>query len=95
MKSGLSVEEAKKIVFLNISIDDSKDAWKEAIKSLGLEDFEHGHSAGGWSSKVVAKFQIRGIPRYMIIDKTGKIVKINASRPSSPETIDELRLLAK
>ncbi len=95
MKSGLSVEEAKKIVFLNISIDDSKDAWKEAIKSLGIDDFEHGHSAGGWSSKVVAKFQIRGIPRYMIIDKTGKIIKLNATRPSAPETIDELRLLAK
>jgi hypothetical protein len=44
---------------------------------------------------VVQKFEIRGIPRYMIIDKTGKIIKTNASRPSAPETIDELRLLAK
>jgi thiol-disulfide isomerase/thioredoxin len=95
MKSSLSEEEAKKIIFLNISIDDSKDAWKEAIKTLGIENFEHGHSEGGWSSKVVQKFEIRGIPRYMIIDKTGKIIKTNASRPSAPETIDELRLLAK
>jgi thiol-disulfide isomerase/thioredoxin len=93
MKNSLTEEEKKKIAFLNISIDDSEEAWKKAIESLGLKEFEHAISPGGWSSKLVQKYKIRGIPRYMIFDKTGKLVQTEASRPSNPETLMKLREL--
>lgn len=95
MHESLSEKEKKNIVFLYISIDDDPEAWKKAVKSLELEQFENGHSMGGFASEVVQQYKITGIPRYMIIDKNGVIVKPDASRPSNPETITELLDLAK
>ncbi len=94
MHGSLSEKDRAKIVFLYISIDDKEEAWKSAIERLQLGDFENGFSPGGWSSEVVQKFRITGIPRYMIINKNGEIVSKNAKRPSNPETLDDLLKLA-
>jgi thiol-disulfide isomerase/thioredoxin len=95
MHEELSEKDKQKIVFLYISIDDAAENWKNAVEKLGLKDFENGFSTGGWSSEVVRKYKITGIPRYMIIDKQGNIVKSDAKRPSNPETISDLLELAK
>lgn len=80
----------KNIVFLYISIDDTQEKWKDAVKSNNLEKYEHGFTEGAWGSPVLAKLGIRSIPRYMIIDKSGKIVDNNAKRPNNPETLSDL-----
>lgn len=85
----------KDIVFLYISIDDTEEKWKDAIKSNGLEEFENGFTPGAWGSPVLAKLGIRSIPRYMLIDKSGKIVDANAKRPNSPDILTELLKLAE
>jgi hypothetical protein len=41
-------------------------------------------------SRASKKYKINSIPRYMIIDKSGTIVRPEAPRPSSPETLDLL-----
>lgn len=94
MHESLNDVEKSKIVFLYISIDDKEETWKNAVEGLKLGDYENGYSPGGWSSEVVQKFKITGIPRYMIIDKAGVIIEKDAKRPSNPETIEELRKLA-
>jgi hypothetical protein len=33
------------------------------------------------------KYQVAGIPRYMLVDKTGVVVNADASRPSSGQVI--------
>lgn len=85
----------KEIVFLYISIDDTVEKWKEGIKSNGLEDFVNGHVEGGWSAEILAQLGIRSIPRYMLIDKSGKIVNPNARRPNDPEILSDLIQLAE
>ena len=87
-------KQQKKIVFLYISIDASEDAWKNAVKQIGMEG-KLGISPGNWSSEIAKYFQINSIPRYMLIDKKGKIVDFNAKRPSSGEEIynDILKLI--
>ncbi|WP_255068496.1 TlpA disulfide reductase family protein [Lacihabitans sp. LS3-19] len=95
MHSNLSEKDKKDIVFLYISIDDAEEKWKNGIKANGLEDFENGLVPTDGSSKVAQKYMIRTIPRYMMIDKTGKVVNENAKRPSNPETLSELLELAK
>ena len=94
MKEKLSPKEKKKIVFLYISIDNSEEAWKDGIEKLEI-DGEHLFSPGGWGSSVVQKFGITGIPRYMIIDKNGKILMPDAPRPSEPALLDKLLQLAE
>lgn len=85
----------KDVVFLYISIDDTVEKWKDGIKSNGLEDFVNGHVEGGWGAEVLAKLGIRSIPRYMLVDRDGKIVNPNAGRPSDPEILSDLIRLAE
>ncbi|AEI48966.1 TlpA family protein disulfide reductase [Runella slithyformis] len=89
MHAKLTEKQLKKIVFLYVSIDQTPEAWKKALEKLQLPG-EHGHVNGAWNAQILRKFSINSIPRYMIIDKDGKIVAADASRPSSPDTLVEL-----
>ena len=87
---GMTEKQKKNIVFLYVSIDEDPNNWKGAIDNLKLDNGDHGISEGGWVSGVCQKYKINSIPRYMIIDKSGTIVRPDAPRPSSPETLDLL-----
>lgn len=82
-------KQQKDIVFLYISIDQDDAAWRKAIETLGIEG-EHAYSNAKWPDGAGSYFQVTGIPRYMIMDKTGKIVVQNAKRPSMEGLLEEL-----
>ena len=94
MHESLTPAQKEKIVFLYISIDEKEEAWRTGMEKLGLNIFQNAFATGAWAAKVVQKFKITGIPRYMIMDKSGKVIKMDASRPSNPDTLKELILLA-
>ncbi|WP_167610882.1 TlpA disulfide reductase family protein [Maribellus sediminis] len=82
------------IAFVSISIDDDKEAWEKMVKEDelgGLQLF----AEGAWQSDITKAYAIRGIPRFIMIDKEGKIVNANASRPSNPQTKEKLLELAE
>ena len=83
-------KQLKSVVFLYISIDKTEDLWKNAIKQVGLEEMKNGLVPGDWNSEIVKYFQINSIPRYMLIDKKGNIVDINAKRPSDEAVYDDI-----
>jgi thiol-disulfide isomerase/thioredoxin len=87
-------KQLKNLVFLYISIDESEEAWKNAVKQIGMQG-KLGISPGNWNSEIAKYFQINSIPRYMLIDKKGKIVDQDAKRPASGREIynDILKLL--
>jgi len=85
----LTDKQKKEIEFLYISIDADTNAWKKAMDDLGLAG-THFLSPGNWKSKVCSYFQIGSIPRYMIMNKKGEIVDINAKRPADPGILDDL-----
>lgn len=73
----------KDIVFLGLSIDYDKAKWEERVKS--------GELAGvqlhiGPQSSFKRAYNIDGIPRFILLDKEGKIINNNMSRPSSEDT---------
>ena len=78
----------KNIKFVSISIDRLADEgkWRKMIaeKSMGgiqlLADNEI-------NSKFIASYYIQGIPRFILLDKEGKIISSDAPRPSDPELI--------
>jgi thiol-disulfide isomerase/thioredoxin len=84
MQAKLTDKQKKKIVFLNISIDEKKEAWLKAVETLKLE------GVNGWNPEMSMKLKIQSIPRYMILDKDGNIMNPNAGRPSNPATLNEL-----
>jgi len=84
------------IAFMSVSIDQMKDKekWLKMIdaKKLGgtqlLADKD-------WKSGICEDYMIQGIPRFILIDKEGKIIDKNAPRPSSPQIKEILADLAK
>jgi thiol-disulfide isomerase/thioredoxin len=89
MHDKLTDKQKKKIVFLYASIDENEDAWKKALEKLQLQG-ENGHLKPAQNAAMMRKLAVSSIPRYVIIDKTGKIVSADAPRPSSPDTLGEL-----
>jgi thiol-disulfide isomerase/thioredoxin len=89
MHDKLTDKQKKKIVFLYASIDENEDAWKKALEKLQLQG-ENGHLKPAQNAAIMRKLAVTSIPRYVIIDKSGKIVSADATRPSSPETLTEL-----
>lgn len=86
----------KKIEFVSISVDTKKDyeKWKNFVteKQLGgrqlLADKD-------WSSDFIKHYGINSIPRFILIDPTGKVVDADAKRPSNPALAEQLNGLVK
>ena len=89
----------KDVVFIGVSVDEQKDykKWLEALEQEGLEGiqlFANGKNKQG-RDKIMNDYKIKGIPRFMVFDKKGKVVTINSPRPSSPELKSLLQKLLK
>ena len=80
----------KKIVFVSISCDKDKAAWEKMVKEQGLGGVQL-HNGG--DREFMTAFVISGIPRFILLDKEGKIVNPNMTRPSNPETEKTLKAL--
>lgn len=89
MHEQLTEKQRKEIVFLYISIDQDTAAWKKAINDLGMEGTQF-ISPGNWQSKACQYFQIGSIPRYMIMNKKGEIIDLNARRPADTAVLQQL-----
>jgi thiol-disulfide isomerase/thioredoxin len=86
----------KNIVFVCLSIDQVKDIekWKTLIKDKELGGVQV-LADNDWNSQFVKDYYISGIPRFILVDPNGKIVKADAPRPSSPTIETEFDSLFK
>lgn len=77
------------IKFVSISIDKPSDheKWKTMVKEKELSGIQL-FADNEWKSGFVTDYQISGIPRFILIDPEGNIVKANAPRPSSPKLVE-------
>jgi thiol-disulfide isomerase/thioredoxin len=74
------------ISFVYISIDEKKGAWEAAVKEENLNNQNHNYLISNpKNSSLLKQYSIREIPRYMIFDKEGKVVQLNAPSPESKE----------
>jgi thiol-disulfide isomerase/thioredoxin len=81
----------KNIVFISISIDklNDQEKWKTMIREEELRGIQL-FADNNWSAKFVQDYRIKSIPRFILIDPKGNIVKADAARPSSDELAKEL-----
>lgn len=87
----------KNIVFVSISIDKQTDfkKWETMVKEKNLGGVQL-IADNDWNSEFAKSFGVTSIPRFILIDPSGKVVKAVAARPSDPELIKELdKLLIK
>ncbi len=88
--------EGKNIAFVSISIDVQKDfeKWKTFVKDKALGGIQL-FADKDWNSDFTKAFGINSIPRFILIDPTGKVVDADAARPSDPKLVEKLDGLLK
>ena len=74
--------ENKDIVFLSVSVDTDKEAWEKMLTEDQLGGVQLW--ADGWS-QITKSYAIFGIPRFILVDKSGELIAVDAPRPSSNE----------
>ena len=84
LKQKFKRKQLKKIKFVYISIDKDYSAWKETIKKYDIEG-EHFISPANKLNNASDFFNISSIPRYIVIDPSGKITDSDAIRPGDPD----------
>lgn len=76
----------KNIAFVSISVDVAKDheKWQNFVKDKELGGIQL-FADNNWNSDFIKAFAINSIPRFILIDPTGKVVDADVMRPSNPE----------
>lgn len=72
------------VEFLYFAYNDKVDVWKKVISQWGQESRpNHYFISDPYHAQWVDAFQIETIPRYIVFDRSGNIVNLNAPSPSS------------
>jgi thiol-disulfide isomerase/thioredoxin len=71
------------IVFVGVSTDGlyQKEVWKNFVQRKGFTSIE---LLSNHTESIQKYYRIEGIPRFLIFDREGKIVTVDAPRPSDP-----------
>lgn len=80
-----------KIVFLNVSFDKDTQLWRKAVFTNYTETNNNYKLINAEKSSFVQQYNIKYVPRYILIDKEGKIIDADAPRPSDPKLIELLK----
>lgn len=77
------------VKFLSVSIDQNEKNWKKKTEELNL----HGNQWFNKDDEISNFLNINAIPRFLLYDKEGKLMNIDATRPSNPQTKEMLEQL--
>jgi peroxiredoxin len=77
-------KDNKNIVIISLSIDKNKEEWKKVIKDESMNWIQLHTSP---DSKILEEYQVDGIPKFVLIDKEGKIINPDSPRPSDNNLI--------
>lgn len=80
----------KKIVFVSISVERVKREWEEAVKELNMGGIQ---LYVGRDDAFIEAFNVKTIPRFILVDKKGRVVNLKMPRPSNSKTLDMLMTL--
>jgi thiol-disulfide isomerase/thioredoxin len=82
----------KNIVFMSVSIDklSDKEKWRAMLKENEMAGIQL-IADKDKNSSISVDYKIKGIPRFLLIDRDGSIIDVRAPRPSSGE-VEEILL---
>jgi thiol-disulfide isomerase/thioredoxin len=88
--------EGKPIQFVFISLDEKESAWSKASGFEGLNNFKHNYLLGNpKNSTLIKQFDIKTIPRYLILGQNGTVLNSKAPKPSDKSLIPILETYLK
>lgn len=74
----------------SVSLDSDKNAWLAAIKSDGLTWTNHVSDLMQWQSPIVQLYNIKSIPKTILIGKDGKIIDRDLRGQALSNKLDEI-----
>jgi len=75
--------QGKNIHFVSISLDARRGDWVKMVEREKLGGIQ---LWGGPKAQIAIDYKITGIPRFILLDREGKVINDNMSRPSNAET---------
>jgi thiol-disulfide isomerase/thioredoxin len=85
-----------KFKYVFISIDENFDSWEEAITKEDIIKMPDSYIvSNATESSLIENYQIKSVPRYLLFDKTGKLVNANSIAPSDPKIVQIVNDLMK
>lgn len=82
--------EHPEVDFVFLSLDKTQKAWKKGIKRLEIKG-DHYFMQSGWKGALGSFLDLDWIPRYMIIDKQGKIKVFKAIETTDITLLNNLK----
>lgn len=89
-------ENNTELDFVYFSLDRSHEQWKKGLEKHDLANNENYWFDEGWKNNFNNYIDLNWVPRFIVVDQTGKIAKYYAISPADPDvqkTIDQLKTL--
>ena len=77
----------KELQIISISVDNSYENWKNY---LGDNSIFGKQLFAGWKSDFVKYYAIGALPRFIFLDKEGRIISADELRPSNPKLLKRI-----
>jgi thiol-disulfide isomerase/thioredoxin len=88
LKELQGVFKNEEIKFVSINVIDSLEHWEKTVKEKQLGGILL--HVPGRKNSFLTDYLVRGIPRFILLDKDGKIIDSSAKRPSDPKLKEQL-----
>jgi len=72
------------LTVLYLSIDRDATAWRKVLAQVRSSSTTHFRFARPDQARFLQEFEVSGIPRYLVLDRTGAVRSPDALRPSDP-----------
>ena len=86
----LATRYGSKLSFVFVSIDESHQGWNTVLDSFELRTSGIRNYRVGADADLLKIFEVRQIPHYVLIDRDGNFVDLNAKHPTNPELAADL-----
>jgi thiol-disulfide isomerase/thioredoxin len=83
--------QAQGLRVLYLSLDRDVAAWRQALKRVPSNRAAHFRFAHPDQARFLREFEVGGIPRYFVLDRTGTVRSPDAVRPSDPHFVEFIK----
>ncbi len=80
------------VVFFYVSLDRNQEEWKAFLKRKHIDGI-HVFANGVFESEIAKLYNVDVLPRYILIDKNGNLIKSNAKKPTDPMLMNDIEKL--
>lgn len=78
-----------RVVSISIDTEEQALSWRKVMDRYKI-DWDSWRVNGGFDCQLCQEYDIGAIPRYILLDRDGKVMNANAPRPSNPSIIEWL-----